>query len=829
MHRYARLCRLWTSWYRALPSYRRTARADAQRAAPAEITIGVAVIAPDPERFGVNLDIPGYEPWQANAVLLNNWVAGGGMEPIVLRYKGTATGGSATTIEVAAGQDPSDPPATPDPPEFGRGFFDDACVRIYRIAGGQVRLLRTATVAHDRAHPDLGARITLAEEGPPVRAGDVFFLSLVRDDAPHIDPGLGIGAAADTWHVFPEGGDPPIVAARRDRTAVAPAHGSRTSLRLRLDAPIEGGVFQFVASTPGQQRFNAFEPGRRYRIELWLKQEGVAGGRVTVSLAPYPRRVRRTFRVTGEWARYRCSFTATRRAGGDTLARLTIACTGPGTLWVDDVRLYDTRWPAHAVRPEVRHALAAYRPGSLRIWGGQTNLAWGTALDSWLAPEGQAMRVWMPGRGPAAGPALALPTALALARACGATPWLIVHLSFDEGEWRNLIEYLAGPPQSPYGALRVVAGQHRPWTEEFARIRVECGNETWNPFFRPWNFESGTQYGQFAEYFFSQARASPSYPAAAAVLDFVLGGRKLSPPPRTYGMSAREASPSSSLVCFSEYLPAWGASRIPARTREEEFRNTLIYAPWAMHYLMDRQVALHHLHAKMGFPSTLAMSEIGAHYPLPRPNRPVDRGAEVVGNSLATAVGLLDAFLYNAALGVGPQAYYTLGIGPRWASHSEWQRGGRPYPSWLALLLRNRYAEGPMIAATVSGGQSIDLPEITTALFPNAAMPAILWASIYTVPARSGIRLLATYAFRRGGRYAIFVLSRQLSLPTPVTLHLPATPTATRLYTLTGDPRATNLEAMRIRIRRRAVRRFTKDYAFTMPPGSIYLFVVDTA
>ena len=823
MDGYARLGQLWATWHRALrrrirPVDRRTARAARRRAAPVEITVGDAVIAARPERFGANLDVPGYAPWDADALLANDWVADGGMEPLVLRYKGTAGGGSATSIEHAAGPD------GPAPPELGAGFFDGAAVRVYRAEGGRARLLRAATVAGTQPGPAGGCRFALAEAGPPVRAGDVFFLSLVRDDAPAIDPRdprLGPLAGADTWRIFPAQGASPAVAARRDRAAVAPA-GGRASLRLRIDAPVEGGVWQYVTGTPGQRTFNALEPGRRYRIELWLRQEGLAGGRVEVSLAPYPERVRRTFAATGEWARYGFGFVATRRAGGEGLARLTISFRGPGALWVDGVRLYDARWPAGALRPEVRRALAAYRPGALRIWSGQTNREWGTSLDAWLAPEGQGLRAWGPGRGPVAGPRCGLPAALALAGACGAEPWLIVHPSFDEAEWLGLAEYLAGPPDSPYGAMRAAAGRARPWAEAFDRIRIEYGNETWNARFRPWTFATGAQYGQLAEHFFGVFRSSPHYPALAGKVDLVLGGWVYSTGPQRYGARARQASASASFIGTISYVSYWNRFHLPAATRDEQFQNALIDAPWIAHYLTDQQVATLSLLGKMGFPSRGATIEGGPDYPLPASGAALDPARESIGKSLAAAVGTLDAFLYRAARGYGPQAYYLLGIGPRWSSHTGWDDGHRPHPAWLALLLRNRYAQGEMVDTAVAGGPRIDLPELQARTNPANVMQVA-----YRIPARRGIPLIAAYTFRLGRRHAIFVLSRQLSQPTPVTLHLPARPSAATLYALAGDPRATNLDAMRIRIRRRRLRRVAKDHTFTMPPGSIYLFVVD--
>ena len=481
---------------------------------------------------------------------------------------------------------------------------------------------------------------------------------------------------------------------------------------------------------------------------------------------------------------------------------------------MDDVQLSDTRLPPYAVRPEVIRALRDFRPGDLRIWSGQTNTAWGTTLDNWLAPDGRGVRLWEPGRGPVPCSPFSLPTALDLARSTGATPWLIVSLSFDEAEWRGLIEYLSGPPTSPYGARRAAGGQARPWTDEFARIRIEYGNEVW--FTTPghdWYIASGTQYGQFAEYFFSVVKADPCYAAVGDKIDFVLGGPVRSTWPNTYATRARLASPSTAIVAFATYLHGWARGEIPSNTHEEQFQNTLLYAPGIMQYLADRQVAAHTLLTKMGHPSILATCETGPRYALPTPDKPFDLFQETVAKSLAAGVGVLDSLLYNALRGYGPQAYFTFGVGFGWASHTRWGTGYRPHPVWLALQMRNRYAEGEMIATTVAGGPRVDLPELDS--------------KGYRIPARSGIPLIAAYTFRNDGRHAIFVLSRRLSEPTTVTLHLPVTPGAATLYTLAGDPRADNRERMAVRIRRRAVRRFARDYTFSMPPGSIYLFVVD--
>ncbi len=782
----------------------------------AEITIGTEIIAPHPERFGANIDIRDYAPWAPNALAFNNWVADGGMEPLILRYKGTATGGSSSSIENNAG------PTTTAGGMIADGFFDGADVRVYRTVDERVQLLRTSKVARYLASASSGYQIVLDGQGPAVQAGDIYFLSLICADAPvdKVHPRLATLATADTWQIW---GDRASITTRRDASTVAPAHGSRTSLRITNTSDREGGIYQDIAGASSQNVFNAFDPRRRYRLTVWLKQEGVPGGTVEIRVAPYRETIHRTFTVTDHWACYQFTFTGPRHLAG-SVAHLRITSRGPGTLWVDDVQLCDTRQPPYALRPEMIQAFRDFQPGVLRIWSGHTNIAWGTTLDNWLAREGQGMRFWEPRRGPVPGALFSLPTALAFARATGATPWLIVHPSFDEAEWRGLVEYLAGPPTSCLGARRAAHGQVRPWTDEFSRIRIEMGNETWNSeLFRPWTFDTGTQYGQFADYCITIATSSPYYPSVAGKIDFILGGWALSAGPRGYGARARQASTSASFIGVSLYLTGWRRFHLPFRTSEQQFQNTLVYGPWITHYVADQQAATLRLLMKMGFPARLATPEGGPDYTFVSPEAANYPAAERAGTSLAAGVSVLDMFLHSTALGFGPQAYYLWGVSPRWASHTAWNNGYRPHPTWLALQMRNRYAVGDLVATTIIGGGQIDLPAMTSRTTSDDPTEVV-----YRIPAQPGVPMMAAYTFRHGSRYALFVLSRHLSRTIPITVHLPACPLAATLYTLTGDPRANNLDALRITIRQHRVRHITQDYAFAMPPGSIYLFVIDT-
>lgn len=811
-------------WLRRIPLRTTLRPSRSTAAAPhARVTVGTEVIAAAPERFGMNIAIGGYQPSQPNTRLLNTWLADGGMEPIILRFKGTATGGDADGIENDGAPlvpydergdfENADGLTTSVGGKIGDGFFDGADVRVYRVEGGQARLLRAARVARYLASEGTGYRIALDTSGPPVQAGDVYFLSMTVADAPlaTVAPDRRAAhAAADPWRSYPAAAEG-RVQLRRDLDHPAPADSSRASLRITLDDAGEGGIHQWGSLAPPGPNRNTLTPGQTYVVSAWLRQEGIRSGQARLSLHVWGRRIEQRVPVTGTWQPYTWRFKAP-RAVQRLPAALCVTFDGPGRLWVDNVRLYDADHPPGAVRPEAIQALKDYRPGVLRIWSSQTNLAWGTTLDNWLAPEGMALRQWSPNTGVMPGPQFNLPTALAVAREVGATPWLIVGGSLDEAEWAGLLEYLAGPPDSPYGARRAAHGQTRPWTDEFDRLHIEYGNEMWNGLFGPWVYPSGAEYGAFAEHFFGVLSASPYYATVADKLDFVLNGRRRVFGLAGFGAKARRAVSFTPTVGIQSYTIGLGFERVHARTQEERFQVALLSGPWLRHYF-EQHLATQRLLTKMGYPHRLAVFEGGPDFGLPAPDRPVTDEHEHLRKSLATAVSTLDTFLYNSSQGLGPQAFSFFGVGPRWASHVGWGKDFRPHLPWLALQMRNRLATGVMVATTVTGAATIDLPAVETAA--------------WNVPARPAVPLVAAYAFRDGGRHAAFVLSRDLYRVTPVTLHLPMRPAWVTLYSLAGDPRATNIERLAIDIRERRWARATQDIDFDLPPGSIYIIIAE--
>ena len=92
---------------------------------------------------------------------------------------------------------------------------------------------------------------------------------------------------------------------------------------------------------------------------------------------------------------------------------------------------------------------------------------------------------------------------------------------------------------------------------------------------------------------------------------------------------------------------------------------------------------------------------------------------------------------------------------------------------------------------------------------------------------------IASYAFRNGTKgYSVFVLNRNITTDRSVTITLPLGTTidSAKVYKLTGDPTGSNIDALNYTIQKQNLPAWTtRNYTFTMPKGSIYLFNINNA
>ena len=741
-----------------------------------------------PERFGANL----------GGIETGSWTRDPGMEPFVLRYRLSASGGDSRSIACAEG------PTTSVWSTLGDGFFDGARVRVYRFDATGAHLVRTARVARWRASAGSGHAVDLDADGPAVQRGDVFYVDLTPDNAPvdRVDPRMTWIPQWDTW-----ANRTPGATYARDASQVRTGGASRTSIRLARGTPGDALLGQYVYYPPDDFG-RALIEGRSYRVSFWARQEGIADGRVRFRLTQAYRSVDRSFVADATWRRFTFVFVAPPPPGiGAVVAENQVGFTGPGTAWFDDVVLSDASRDALTVAPDDARALADYHPGSVRLMSALAG--WGTTFEDWAGPEGNQRVGWDTNNGRTALAPWMLSTALPLIEQAGGTPWLVASPSFDEDEWLAFIEYLAGPADSPWGARRAAQGHPRPFTDTFAKVRIEYGNESWNHLFAPWD-DDATRYGQMAEHFFAVARSSPWFAAARDRIEFIVNGFVLSTASDGFGASARRSAPSASLVDITAYTGGWelGGTVGGAAVTAQGLQDTLLYLPLAQQPLFDAHATTRDALNAAGLATRVAVYEGGPSYDLPSPTNPSREVAEQYGKSLANAVSTLDAYLYGTWLDYGPQNFFAFGLGPNWTSHTSVVAGRRPHAAWLALSMRNTLATGPMVDATVLAAPTLDV------------------AAHGSVVAHANVPLVSAYAFRDGSDATVFVLSRAMTGTAHGVVDLPFAPSghATRTR-LTGAPDATNRSALVVTPVASTVDARTTAMPFDLPASTIDAWV----
>ena len=464
----------------------------------------------DPPRFSVNVDSGAYAPWDVDR-RMNVWNRMASCEPLQFQHNGIADGGGDDYLEHrnAPGLSYWDCARS--------GFWDGATVTVYRVADDALKVVRQAVVSRsvmglDAAGGRTEERAYFAAKGPAVRAGDLYVLRMVRDRMPaQMRPNLFPRGAPSYDGIVDRQGD---VQWRIDSATFCPEGGSTASLRMdcRGGTPARpAGLWHWFMVTNATDV--QFFPGRAYRLQAWLRQRGASDGQVHVQVGTITnllvevgdawRKVEVDLPVAAPQSRYQAM------QGDGT--RLLVGMVGEGTVWVDNLLVYQADTPPFAVLPPYVEQLKAWHPQVLRLWGGFD----APSLDAWL--EDGFRQPTRGGLSGSAGPAYtSLGTMLRLCREVGAEPWLILNPFFSDAELAGLMEYLGGPADRGYGTLRARQGQVEPWTQVFARIRFECGNEAWNGIFSPRAWPGNPAlYARIADREFGLLKRSPYYRPAA--------------------------------------------------------------------------------------------------------------------------------------------------------------------------------------------------------------------------------------------------------------------------------------------------------------------------
>ena len=624
--------------------------------------------------------------------------------------------------------------------------------------------------------------------------------------------------------------------------AFAPETGV-TCMRLELDDGMTQDILVARQGRSNQDWYPVLKANADYIMEAWIRAES-PGAEATFQYSSGADPL--VLKPTTDWERHTVTFNtgAPDSLVVNSIESMTLTFSGPGTFWIDNVRMYPKEEGFLQPRPK---AVEEARKAGLHAirFHSHIKTPQGYSMDVLTNPRGVVTRA-----GARDGMnSDTLPALLDFVRKVDSNPWLQIEMCMSEDEWLGLIEWMAAPydpekdtPEAkPWAYKRYAQGQQKPWADEFEKIYFEISNETWNWSFDPWIFypghvddatgeavPRGRLCGYLNEYVLMVMRTSPYWTRELeAKWVSVLGGWRSDQSDKLgYGPQAVLGGKGINHLTVANYNGGWDEGEKTTEASDASFFRS---ASWTPQYdesliaplrLRDRQVA-EGLRGDYAF----GIYEAGPGYAFP-----MTRGQDEVGKSLATGIATLDGFVRKAELGYQLQNFFTFNFRHNgWTSHAPERFGGHAYPSWKGLVLFNHEGHGDFLGVETASVPTADLEKFAKR------------------QERKDAPLVACYATARGDRVNVLLISRKVDGVlagnedgwTPVTVKLPfARATSVTLHMLTGDPRWHNLDEEKVEVQTRADIPFGgAEFALTrgvtglerddLPPASALLFVFE--
>ncbi len=775
------------------------------------------VVVKNPARFGANAGPPSMNHWNTEP-WHNQWWLGDSIEPITARHRGTATGGGEDFFE-----DTGKGMGLGYYDVFRTGFFDGGQAVVYRLEGDKMNLVREGRIKTYQAEKEGVNRVTFTEPGPAVQAGDLYFLTVERTDIP-----AGVTRTYENapWAIH-QGFQLPnkkekafYEAGLRLEIVRDPAPGNgRASLKMTVPEGLEEmpRVGTWLLSDTEKDDNPRLREGATYTVRLWLKQEGPAPAEVEVTVGSL---AKQTFSVGNEWKEYRFDFLGA-PPKPKKVERFDIGTKSPGALFIDGVTIVEKDGPpAYGFYPEIVETLKRFRPGTLRLWT-LFSKGMNRTLDDVLGPPAESNLAFNETGGATPSTAVGLHKELELCEQIGTDPWIIVSVMNSPQEHKNLIEYLAGPADSPYGAKRAAWGREKPWTEAFDRIILETGNEVWNSMFKPQAFAGNPKvYGAYSERIFQDMKSSPFYSDDKFYL--VVNGWVAQPGPKGFGAEALRMAPSADAFDIAYYTGGWDA--VGVMKSENEAEGWLNVLTFTQRMLVNRSreavETAKQIGVERGRPASVLVYEAGPGYTLPGPGK-FNIKEQEEGKSLAQAITALDIFMSNIRIGILDQSFFMFKNGHYWSSHN---RQWGEHIIWKGLGMRNSLCEGDLITANAKEMVTIDLPDAEVDIMHQTNSAD---RKLKTLPGVPGLPLVDCYPFQNGKRHSFLFISRRLEGSTPVTLELPYDPEDSyTLHTLAGDsPALHNIDEEVVKVVTTEHQGMTKSFTLQIPPHSAVVLV----
>jgi len=589
---------------------------------------------------------------------------------------------------------------------------------------------------------------------------------------------------------------------------------------VRLSAAAAGQALTIATPFGAFQGSNFVILNGTYRVTFKAKGAGGANAvRVRVQRGTSPAFVDQTLQLSSAWASYSIDFSAAEPASvAVALVNLSFTATG-SSLLLDDVSLVQTNGDptnTSAFRDPVVAVLRDFRPGSLRAHV----LDQGDSLDDLIgAPFAHRRNEYTPYSTSKRTVPYGWHEFLELCELVGAEPYLAIPLPFTDREAANLIEYLAGPSTSPYGARRAGRGHPAPWTSSFPRIHLELGNEAWNPTFRGATMFAA-DYGRRGNDFFTIMRGSPYFDPAK--FNLILGVQAANP---FNSRTTHNASAMHDTLAIGPYI----ATHIDDYASNEQlFGGLFAEASWWSSPAVGTPTAgpvrqTYDFINGTSRPVPLMVYEVNLHTTQGSiPQSVLDTFAPSIGAGLAVADHMLimlrdekirDQLIFSLA---GYRYEINDGTGrtvPLWAITRDIGINDRKRPQYLATKLINDVIGGDMLQTTQSG----DDPHWNQPLTNRVQLDNVAYVQ--------------SFAFSNGSRRALVIFNLHRSSALDVTVGGPNAPSGsvTLKRMSAANITDTNESADNVTVTTQSLANFGAASMLTLPPFSMTVISSDTA
>lgn len=771
-----------------------------------DIAIGSTILQPSVKRLGVNLGVLTF--YDSGQITKNLVFRNPGFEGQIFQSTIRCASGSANTCV-------DDDPYSGWPADFWKG----ATVEFFF---GRAQGRKDAVSLYTPAHGSSGGTFSFVSSGTAPVAGD--YMIVRKSNAGSIGDGwkqatIGSGSIAVNTSDLPPG-----TAGRQSVALKAPGSADSAALTAYFDST-DGKTFLTMNGA----------------YQLTFKAKGLGGGANTIGInltrSGLPTYLNQTIALTNAWDTYTVAFNASEDGSTPGAVALTLNTVGQDSILLDDVSLVQTDSdPGNptAFRDPVVKALETMNPGVLRFWAYQL----GDTLDNLIAGPFARQRS---GYGAFTNQqddiSFGLPEFLQLCETIGAEPWVVVPVTFSTTEAAHLIEYLAGPHATPYGAKRAAWGHPAPWSSAFTKIHLEFGNEAWNGGFKGGGIEYSAPYGQRAQAIFGAMRADGSYLPSA--FDLVLGGQSVAP---LRNQDIQNNCNNNDTFAIAPYM----MFTIDSFATNEALFGPTFAAPEAFHspnstadgfqggLILQNQKALQ----ASNHPVPLATYEMNLH----TLNGAITQaGLNNYTSSLGAGLAVIDSMLQQMRQGILTQnlfalqqyKFYQSSDGKSrflWGSVVDMGVTDRRRPQYLAVQLANQALGGSSARQRPIPGEngrisSVQQQQRTTMLqtVHSGADPTWNQPLVNTVQL-AGAHYLQSFAFSSGLHRSLIVFNLHRTSSLPITISGLNISGEVEVQQLTSaSPTDTNEDSAKVGITTKTLSEYKASTPLSLPPYSMTL------